>query len=293
MTNRAMLKHCLPAGIAAIVIAGLLFGGTALAKDKKSEDKVDHPDVLLKNVSYTFDPVDEQQRWPTWPSCVVGLRDGRDNPDRRLRPLFVTGRGLEGRLSVKFADMDELEGFEGLGELASAAETSGTGSAVLDTWAGGRPDAEDFVGSDWIAAKDRPALLVKVTEILQWSATTDKRTSSGAPKTFSARISGEIRVARSRVEGEAPNQTIVYDTEKKVRFEGAKAEVAFFDLGIIKERKVSGMTVRGWPKVKGSDLGLTGSDSGDVEVYFSITGYTDFGAESVGEIDIETVSPSR
>lgn len=293
MTDRATLKRCLPAGIAAIAVAGLLLAGTALAKDKKSENKVDHPDVLLENVSYTFDPVDEQERWPTWPNCVIGLRDGREDPSRTLRPLFVTGRGLDGTLSVKFTNMGELEGFEGLGELASAAETSGTGSAVMDTWAGGRPDAEDFVGSDWIAARDKPALLVKVTEITQWSATTDRRTSSGARETFSARVSGEIHVARSRVEGDAPDQTIVYDTDKKVRFEGAKAEVAFFDLGIVKERKISGMTVRGWPKVKGSDLGLTGADSGDVEVYFSITGYTDFGAESVGEIDIETVSPSK
>ena len=61
------------------------------------------------------------------------------------------------------------------------------------------------------------------------------------------------------------------------------------EVGVFKEVPVGGMLVRGTATIKGEDLGLAGNDAGEMEVYFSVMGMTDYGEASSRPIDPERV----
>jgi hypothetical protein len=237
------------AGWAALA-AGLVAAAALAAAPSKDEKS---PAALGVPVSYRFDLDRRREGWPDYDTSMLLVRSAR-----KLRPLYVTGRGSGGEMQVAFKDLGGLESAlttRGAGALLDMATTKEAFTVRLDHWHAPAADAARTAGTDWLARPARPAIVLVGEALTSWGFALgqDKRPLK---ETYVAVLKGTLAVGDRTRRIEAP---------VTVRF-----------IYLDSSGKPARMVVAGGLKLAGSDLGLGGDDAGELEVAFSVEGYTTF-----------------
>jgi hypothetical protein len=286
MTTTRTRRLATPAILLAVALVALLvIGSWAGGKDKKSDPSPAGPG--LSTISFTTEK--DEQRWPSWDLGSVGIRNAK-----ALRPLYLAGKGYGGALSVHFnRDAEALGDFTGekkIGKLMSAARTTGCIKAICDEYSVSDAGTDQFAARELITAETRPLVVIEVRNIRQWVPMTRKKTTGGSRTKYEAVADGTVRLVHRTWSGEGLNRKCTDKVLETTTFSDAGVEVLFRDLTVTvgrRTRPVGAAMVRGTGTITGSELGLTGRDAGELEIYFSVMGWTDYGQSSTDAMTLD------
>ena len=262
--GRSLWRMATAALAAALACPGAAAG--AAARDERS------PRTLGVPVAYRFDLDKPRKDWPDYDTSMIVFRSAG-----KRRPLYVTGRGSDGQMQVAFKDLGGLESAlttRGAGALVDLATTKESFTVRLDHWHAPAADAARTAGADWLRQRARPAFTLRGEALVSWGLALgqDKRPLH---ETYVAVLKGSLAVGQRARPIEAP------------------VTVRFIDQDAT--GKPPRMAIAGDLKLAGSDLGLGGDDAGDLQVAFSVEGYTTFvddqpaPAPAIEELDLPSI----
>ncbi len=240
-----------------LVVLGVLLALSAPGSLQAGKKDADRSGKVITGVptGYSFARY-FKGRWPGYQTARITLR----NP-KKLRPLYLTGHNKEGKITLTFQDLGDLESMAEDVEMAAFldyAKCVGSYTVRLDTYSAADCDLERFVGTEWLKQEERPAIEVDIKKISNWvrpeKVVKNNKTGVVESTQHGVKVTGSIRVG----DKSHPFTTVARATLWEPA-EGSPAK----------------LFVRFRMKVKGSDLGLTGDDAGELDMYFASCGFAD------------------
>ena len=211
----------------------------------------------VQSADYLFDP-----KFPKYCTSRITLR----NP-RKLRPLFLGGRGQNGILAFRPLDMErlgkiaaevDLDNLAGLAELATA---SGAVSAQFDMIAAGVCDLDRFACADWLRQDVRPRFSFQVESLTQWKVHDAKRPEATE---YQANLKARFSAGERGAEINTPAVvTIIAATPETTPHIVIRCRFALV----------------------GAELGLSGDDAGELQAAAMLAGYLNPSLESKALLD--------
>jgi hypothetical protein len=229
----------------------------------------------LGQVTYDFNPI---RKWPRWNTARMTIRN-----EKKLRPLFFSGRHDDGKLIVKFAQAQEgLDTFMGdpnAAALLGSTHTSGTAEILMDNRTVDRWDLDRFACGPLLEKEPDLGVRMEIVSVNGWKPLTGKRkprNGEGYTATVNAKLHF-IRCGRRARQGRsAVKEKTLYTIPVK-----APARVILGDPVNTAEGSSPGnMQIRATFTIKGSQLEMTGDDAGELSIYAMCVGYTDFSGEA-------------
>lgn len=208
---------------------------------------------------YTFAPV---KPCPGYETSLLALRN-----ERKLRPLFITGRGApvapkspDGRLTVTFINPNDIGSIlehGGTGGPPDAATARGRFAVRFTRYSHGEADLQRTVGTEWLGRTERPEIVLAVERVTQFKAAEDRH-GHPIPETYDVLVQGKLEAAGRSVAVKVPARaTFIEAVPSKGIRPSLRLDLEF--------------------TFQGADLGLTGDDAGDLRAEVSTVGFTDFG----------------
>lgn len=190
---------------------------------------------------------------PGYCNCYVVLRSAQ-----KPRPLFVTGVGREGAISMRFDNDD------GMSEKASLS-LRGSGSCIFGGYnVSGASDGPTFAGYDWFRLSPTPEIIVTVKELKGLKVQRNEALNVLLKKN---------RDDRTRIDPvlcDAKADIIVSVKGKSTECRDVPTEV------ILNEARRGAhwaLWIRTTVKFNGADLGFTGGDAGAVTLKIVMAGF--------------------
>jgi hypothetical protein len=238
---------------------GLLLSGGAAGGDRRAPPP---KAPQLPHADYEF-----TSKFPGYCTAKLVLRNAK-----KLRPLFLVGKGQEGVLAFRPADMKQLGeiagevNLENLAGILEVATSSGEVAVRYDRYSAAAVDLERFVGTDWLKSEPRPALELKIKSIEKWTVHSIRQ---GLVE-YKVKVSAVLKVGEKQLE-------IKQETVAKIH-EGGLSGAAH-------------ISARLNFTFKGSELGLTGEDAGELEASLMFAGYTRMVKEAQQILKKEILEP--
>jgi hypothetical protein len=206
------------------------------------------PPTKLPNLlatDYTF-----SRNFPRYTTSYVALR----NP-KKLRPLFISGRGNDGMLYFRPLEMDRLGkiaqevDMDNLAGLAEVATGRGVVSVQLDNYSHSASDQERTVGTDWLLKDPRPPLILEIQSLVKWGI---QDTKQAGRVVYRAEMRGALKAGgRSVPLAQEATVTVIEATVESEPMVVVRWKFAF----------------------QGAELGLTGDDAGEIQAQVMMAGY--------------------
>lgn len=270
--------------VAAAVAYLVVAAGPVGAKKPKG------PRASIKEVGTVTYDFRALKKWPGYYTARMTIR----NPEK-LRPLFLSGRNREGKITVTFPDESGLEDFgdtSGLEGLTGGTRTVGSATVGLYEITVDRSDLERTAGGELFGDAIERSFFVTIEKITDFQPANDKR-GRELKDTFDAKLHGRMTVNRliRKEGGRRRDYTTKADESMAI---AGPCRVAFLDAESTAETSVPArMVIRSHLTLDGSKLGLTHKGSDKLKVYFQCVGYTDFTGEAKKELeDIKLDGPS-
>lgn len=233
-----------------------VMAGAALAAPKGGGPS--HAELGVPMV-YTFAPV---RPCPGYETSLLVLRN-----ERKLRPLFVTGRGApvdakstDGRLTVSFTnpkDIGSILEHGGTAGLVDLATATGRFAVRFSRTSHGEADVERTVCTEWLGRPERPEVTLWVERVTDFKAAEDRQ-GRKVPDAYDVVLSGKLEVAGRAIPLKSPARaTFIEAVPSKGIRPSLRLDLEF--------------------AFQGADLGLTGDDAGDIRASITTVGFTDFG----------------
>jgi hypothetical protein len=238
-------------------------------------------------VTYDFNPI---RKWPGWFTSRMTIRS-----DRKLRPIYFSGKNEQGKVTVNFADtegLDDFVGVEGLAPLLGSVKVTGSAEIILPEITLDSSDLDRFAMADLLKKNSGLVAKVVVTGLTQWKPVTDKKRKKARGESYTATLKAKL-VFAEKVGKRRKRKPRKLKELASVDVEAEGAKVIFADAVASTEgSSPAKMYIRANFTVKGKQLGL-GDDAGDLSVYFMCVGYTDYSGEARKHIqDIKLDAPN-
>ena len=254
--------------------AATAVGLAALAAAAGKDEPARAGQQAMGRVSYDFA---RGGKWPGFYDARMTIR----NPLKQ-RPLFVTGLHLDGKVRIQFADQEQVDLFAGepIKGLFDLATTTGSFRILMDDYSAPDVGLDAFACTELLQREERPALLLVVDAIKQWTPGNNRKTKKGFNETFAVTLHGKLIVAKVTREGRGRNAKLTVEPLREVKLE-KEGTVTFADAVSTSEAATpASMTLRATFEIDGKDLGLTGDDARALQVLIQCRGYTDFSDET-------------
>lgn len=240
--------------ILALGLAAAAIGSAALAAPKGGHPT--HVELGAPTV-YTFTPVKPCPRYET---ALLVLRS-----ERKLRPLFVTGRGApvpadspDGRLTVTFLDPTDIGALlehAAPGGRMDPAIARGRFAARFTRYSHGEADTERTVCTEWLNRPERPEIVIRVERVTGFKGAEDRH-GRPVPDAYETIVEGKLEAAGRSLALKVPARATFVEAEPS---KGIRPSLRL-DLEFA---------------FQGADFGLTGDDAGEVRASAALVGFTD------------------
>lgn len=240
---------------------------------------------------YDFGAPQRGSGFPRYDTALLKLRN-----DKKLRPLFATGRNEDGKLSVGFrkkSGLEEVVPGGNVADLQKSVQSSGTMSILIDRFSASEFDLPRFAGTDLLSPNPRPVLRLVVTDLKDWKRVEARGKRKNAGSAYQVQMHGRLEIVkRTEVPGSGRRKEYKLQTVRKWTFV-QPATVMLRDPVVSKKSRSPGvMRIQTTFEFAGRNLGLGHDDEGPLKLFVQFEGYTVFKNQTKGLLNKTTDMPS-